>query len=717
MAKSKSPISKTPKGTPSFVKIGDPAACTIDEYRVVANSNLEDYDKTYANRWENFSNILPGISSYPELTWSDYEWFRPDEAVPGSHVHIMQACNRTYFDNGLIRNITDLMGDFTAQGIRFSHRNKRNQTFLRNWGRQVNMAGVSERFANMLYRLANVPIRRMTAILTPKVKDELFKANAEADLDATPDAKKGKEIPWKYVLLNPATVTVAGGPLSSFVGKKLYAINIPGSVKALISSPRTDIEKQIVSEVPEDIKRAAKSDQPYPLPSDKTICFHYKKDDWQTWATPICYSVLKHINLYNRLILADHAALDGAISNLRIFQLGDLDKQIVPTDAAIAKLAGILENNTGAGVINLIWGPDLKFLESNTNVHQFLGDDKYLPALRAIYECYGIPPTLTGGNMAGGTTNNFISLKTLTERLEYGRSLLREFWNGELKIIQKAMGWKTPGVVEFDLPNLGDENAENALFLQLADRGLVSDEVIQMRFGQNPEMEQVRLKRETREKKSGRRAKTRNQYLQPETNEENLKKIALQSGVASPSEVGLELDEKKKGEKSLLEHQEKMAKMTKQSGTPPGKQKSKGRPGQGRPINKKDSTKRKTKEFKPRLKAMEIWAVNAQERISELMNPAILKHFNKQNMRMLSDKEDSYAEGIKSSVLYNLEAFSEIDEGVIASVVKYAAPKPVDLIYKSFVTSFVERMNRQPTKDEIKQINAAVYTIIRGNDE
>lgn len=693
----------------------------LGSFCIVNNGTLEDDGKVYANRRQDFSSILPGISSYPELTWSDYEWYRPDEAMPGSHVAVMQACNRAYLDNGLIRNITDLMGDFTSQGIRVSHRNKKNQTFLRNWWRIVNGNTVSERFANLLYRLANVPVRRSTAVLTPKIKDEMHKVLAEADIpaadiDAEIKKKFSKEIPWRYSIMNPATLLVAGGPLASFVGQKRYAINVPAKVKQIINAPKDKLEREIVEQLPPDLISAAKAGEPYPLPADKTVVFHYKKDDWQSWGTPISYSCLKHINLYNRLILADHAALDGAISNLRIFKLGSLAEKIAPTDAAVAKLAGMLENNTGAGVVNLIWGPDIEMLESTTSVHQFLGDDKYRPTMRAIYETYGIPPTLTGGNTAGGTTNNFISLKTLIERLEYGRSILKAFWEAELKIIQKVMGWRSPGVVEFDVPCLGDENAENMLFLQLVDRGLVSDEVIQLRFGQNPDMENVRLKRETREKKSGRRAQTRSPFLQPENNEEALKKIALQTGVASPSEVGLELDEKAAKEKSLLDRQEQMAKVAKKNAVPPAGIKPKGQPGQGRPSGKKDSTKRKKKEFKPKLKAMEIWATNAQDKIAEFLNPAILDHFGKKNMRQLSRKEDEYAERIKSSVLYSLEAFSEVTESVVAGLVGSTTDKATTRIYREYLQEFAATVNRELTKDELKQIRAGVYALLRSDN-
>lgn len=71
--------------------------------------------------------------------------------------------------------------------------------------------------------------------------------------------------------------------------------------------------------------------------------------------------------------LADMSALDGAISNIRLWKLGDLDNKILPTKTSINKLRNILASNVGGGTMDLVWGPELDFKESATEVHKFLG--------------------------------------------------------------------------------------------------------------------------------------------------------------------------------------------------------------------------------------------------------------------------------------------------------------------------------------------------------
>ena len=69
----------------------------------------------------------------------------------------------------------------------------------------------------------------------------------------------------------------------------------------------------------------------------------------------------------------------------------------------------------------------------------------------------------------------------------------------------------------------------------------------------------------------------------------------------------------------------------------------------------RDSETRKKKEFKPKTKAaVELWAKDAQTKISEVINPGILQQFGKKNMRSLTAQELAQSETIKFGVLFKL---------------------------------------------------------------
>lgn len=705
----------------AYVTWGDDLQSKQDALKQTADS-LDEFNgiqKTSAMRRYglDYSNLDTNTSGRPGLTRSDYYFFRPDEAPPKAIKDIIQRAEDIYQRVGLVKNVVDLMGDFACQGIKIVHKNKRIERFYRRWFKKIKGKDRSERFLNNLYKSGNVVIDRRTAKISVKVTDKLYKALGGADMQMNDipeiDLEK-KEIPWKYTFLNSVFVDVTGGQLSSFLHDKRYELKLPASLAKIINNPKTEAEKKVVESLPQQIIDAAKSKKAYPLDPNKTIVFHYKKDDWQAWAYPMIYAIMDDITIIEKLKLADMAALDGAISNIRIFKLGSLEHRIAPTKAATAKLAQILGNNVGGGTMDLIWGPDIELIESKTNVHQFLGESKYIPHMNSVYAGLGIPPTLTGTFGAAGTTNNFISLKTLTQRLQYGRDVLIEFWENEIALIQKAMGFKYPAKIEFDRMDLSNEDSEKALLVQLADRNIISDELLQTRFGFDPDMEKSRLNREHRERESNRMVKKSGPFYEPES-ENALKKIALQTGIVSPSQIGLDLEKKKSGEKSALD-------MKQNSSPSPNRMANDspeslpGIPGQGRPKLSKDSQKRKTKTFSPQTGAgLMIWANKAQDKISEIINPILLDFYNKKNLRSTSSVESSEMELIKTKILFGLKPFSKIDKEIVmdsfANIDSNTIKQSISDYYL-WLKNISNELNTNLSIEEIKQAKASFYSVV-----
>lgn len=719
--KSEAIADAVPPNTEIYIAWGDDLASKEKALKASAESlgEFTGVEHTSAMRRYglDYSNLGRNTSGRPGLTRSDYDFFRPDEAVPREFKIILKRAEDVYQRVGLVKNVIDLMGDFASQGIRPIHRNKRIERFYRKWFKKVRGKERSERFLNNLYKTGNVVINRQTGKLSLKATDSLYKASASPDFqiqDIEESKIEKREIPWKYTFIDPYFVDVAAGALSSFVQDKRYQLTLPAGLRKLILNPKSESEKSVVSNLPPAILEAAKTKKPYPLDADKTLVFHYKKDDWQTWAYPMIYAIMDDITVIEKLKLADMAALDGAISNIRIFKLGSLEHKIAPTKAATAKLAQILGNNVGGGTMDLIWGPDIELIESNTNVHNFLGESKYVPHLNSVYAGLGIPPTLTGTFGAAGTTNNFISLKTLTQRLQYGRDVLIEFWEKEFALVQKAMGFKYSAKIEFDRMDLSNEDSEKALLIQLADRNLISDELLQTRFGFDPDMEKTRLNREIRERDSERMIKKAGPWHDPSP-EQSLKKIALQTGIVSPSQVGLELENKKKGEKAALEMKTPVqlspTKLAKDSSESLPKE-----PGQGRPKNSKDTEQRKQKNFSPQTGAkIMFWANEAQDKISKIINPILLEFYNKKNLRSLSNEEVLELDSIKTKILFSLDPLTDITEENVVSKLKHLSAQQTNEIithYNKWSNELRSLLNKELTVDEQKQAKASFYSMV-----
>jgi len=706
----------------AYVTWGDDLASKQDALKATSEC-LNEYGlfnatAAYKGRTNDYSNLLPNISGKPGLTRGGYDYFRPGEAVPQKIKEIIRRAEDIYQRVGLVKNVIDLMADFAVQGIKPVHKNKRIERFYRKWFKKINGKDRSERFLNNLYKSANVVINRQTAKISIKTADDFFKANAADTTEQDEDKliPEKREIPWRYTFIDPVYVNVAAESLSSFVGKKRYELLIPASLRKIINSPKTENEKLIVDSLPAQITEAAKGKRPYPLDAEKTLVFHYKKDDWQSWAYPMIYSIMDDITVIEKLKLADMAALDGAISNIRIFKLGNLEHKIAPTKAAASKLSSILQNNVGGGTLDLVWGPDIELLESKTTVHQFLGESKYIPHLNSVYAGLGIPPTLTGTYGSAGTTNNFISLKTLTQRLQYGRDVLISFWEKEFELVQKAMGFKYSAKLEFDRMDLSNEDAEKALLIQLADRNLISDELIQSRFGFDPDMEKTRLNRESRDRDSERMVQKAGPWHDPMF-EGSLKKIALQLGLATPSQVGLELLKNKNGEKTAMEM--KMQNPTRNALVKDSSESLKGEPQQGRPKNSKDSQKRKTKKFVPQTGAkLQLWADAAQDNIAEIINPVLLDFYSKKNMRSLSSIQSLECEEIKTKILLATQPNEKIDQDLVNKLMGSINSNDINSIYQyylQFLNAMIASYSRELTVNELKQVKSYFYSMVYDN--
>jgi hypothetical protein len=290
-------------------------------------------------------------------------------------------------------------------------------------------------------------------------------------------------------------------------------------------------------------------------------------------------------------------------------------------------------------------------------------------------------------------------LKTLTERLSYVRNILLEFWNTQIKIVQSSMGFRFPAEVEFDFMYLDDPTAIANLLVNMADRNIVSDEFVQRHIKAKPGIERRRVVDEEKVRVSKDLEKISPYHAVDK--QYGLEKIALQTGVASPSQVGVEL-KKKKGDRAALD--------MKQPKVPRQNNNDKGPGSPGRPQNSRDVQQRKPREFKPKTKAsVELWAKETQGKISELLNPGILKSFNKKNMRSLTAKEFDQSEKIKFGVLLNLNYLEEVSAKVIHSGLNKKLPNGVLEKCDNWITNAANDMDRKLSIEEIRNIRATFY--------
>jgi hypothetical protein len=666
------------------------------------------YSSGYSNR-QTYIDVEPNRSVRPSFNRSDYDAFRPGESVPTRQKKIMGMCMAAYDRVGIIRNVIDLMSDFASQGLVLVHPNKQIEKFYRKWFSEINGIDRSERFLNYLYRCGNVVVQRRTARLSKKHEQELKRA-AGADIVIQDLKVPKREIPLKYDFLNPVAIEVADAG-SMAIGKPEFYLNITNyTYQSLLKTAKTNTA--VFKTLPENIQRLVQNgERKIPL-TDSTFFYHYKKDDWLLWANPMIYAILDDIMMLEKMKLADLAALDGAISQVRLWTVGDFDQKIVPTKAGLEKIRNILASNVGGGTMDLVWGPELKFTESNSQVYKFLGSEKYQPVLTSIYAGLGIPPTLTGASGAsGGYTNNYVSLKTLIERLEYGRQVLTQFWRQEIEYVRKTMGFRFPAEIHFDSIILSDEAAQKNLLIQLADRDIISQETLLERFREIPNIEKVRTNREERYRAGNSNAPKKASPFHNPHHKEDIAKIALTKDVLDSKEyfdnIGLPYTELEVKEQ---ETKKTVIQDTKEKRNPEIKD-------NGRPPNTLDTGPRKRRRVLPMSgepTSATLWGIETQEKISKFITPMICQHFGKADARALSKSEVSELEYLKLCIFTGMEPMIDVTPEVIQKILNYKTgpSKAFQEEVQLKVSSFHASRKRKPNNSEMKHIYASTYADI-----
>lgn len=652
-------------------------------------------------------SVRSGFNEY------DFDFYRPDEALPVRPKEIIAYCMAAYDKFEMVKNVFDMMSDFVVKGIQVNHPVAAAETFGQEWFRRVDGAGVSERVTRMLLKAGNCTLYRRTAIL-PEKKLTVFRTYGQF-LDKTggwldkvtpPKVKirpkvvlKDGEIPYGYFIHDPRTVEIVGLALNTYETplERQFGVRIVRDTYREMDILRNPIISESITPI------LSCQQSIVILPKEKTISLHYKKDDHQVWATPIVNSILTHLRTYDKLITADRAALEGAMSNIRLWTIGNLAERIFPNPAALAKLEDVLAATGNGGTMDLVWGPELSFTETSSKAYEFLGPEKYKPTLEAIFRGLGIPYTLAGhGGGESGFANNAVSFKVFTERMQFLRNILIKFWSDELDLLRVQFGWNDQFEIMFDNTNLSDESVLLKLFIDMWDRNIISDEYIQEKFGANPDIEAVRLRREDKRRDKGKLPPKAGPYTSENNYQRDAKKILLTQGSITPAEGGVDLDETKPGQISLVDRQAKFAQdaAKTQAVAPDKKQKTASR---GRPPGTKDSGKRKPKVVTA---GLAMWAEDTREQIAATLKPLYLKLKGKQNLRNLSVEEAAAFEDVCFTLMASFKPGDAVTEESLEEAANSteAFPAQLDLAYAEAKASVGDI-----SIEKDRRLQAAVY--------
>lgn len=316
-------------------------------------------------------------------------------------------------------------------------------------------------------------------------------------------------IPWEYISLNPLQMEPRGSrfanehywvmllskrdmaPLSRFMSYRYYddisttKVNLPEIFKGKLLPAKQG--SAYAAELRLDDTRLS-------------VIQDITKADYEDWATPQIYPANKEV-MFKRLMRdAEISAVESMKQAITLIQLGDVKEGFIPTEEQIERVAAALSG--GSQVHHLVWDNLIDGKVLQPNMGNIFDPKKYEQIDKDIYAALGVSEAVMAGK--GSFANSFMSIKLLLEKLETIRCKLEDWLRIEVKKIADAMKFRRLPIIKWGLMNLRDENSERKLWIDLYDRGIVSDESMLEQFGTdfNIETERQKFEKVVKEKEN-----------------------------------------------------------------------------------------------------------------------------------------------------------------------------------------------------------------------
>lgn len=610
----------------------------LDE-KTIGNSASYKNNVVVASTIEQRNSFWPGT----------YEAARPYDAVPFNFKDVIKLCRYSYLKSGVVRNVIDLMTDFTCEDLKFIHTDKKVEAFFRVWGQKVKIYDVVNEFVRHSLLDANVVVKRYTAKLNKPIEDQWTQAAPDLKLFKEKRKTLDKEIRVRYSFLNILSLNWEYDNNSPLKKKLTFKVN--PLVLTKLRDSNSSLHQSLYRNAP-DIADVLKKSDSYDVDMSKVYVSHNKKDSWDDWAPPFLYSILGDLNFKNKLRQAEMAALDGVINVIRLWRLGDHKEKILPAEGAFDRLLEILETNTGGGAVDILWDSMIDMQEYYPPIKDILGPEKYTQVDKDILIGLGIPDVLLGGS-GSNFSNSFIQLKTIVERLKALRNQVMDWLNYEIALVCEGMNIKVPPYVSFGQMNLDDEDTTKKLILELLDRGAISLEAVLDVYGQNFLIEVERIKQE---KENGLKLK-------------------------SP------LDEKPK--------------------TPTSNNSM-----NGRPPGSKDTEKRQRKNIKIRTKAsMLVKGLDIIDAIDEHVVPYYMQQINVSNARKLTNQQKDEVDKLRMVILSCIKPTDIINKDYLINKLDNLteADSAIYASINQMVQEYIEEHKQEPSIDQKKRIQAIAW--------
>lgn len=373
-------------------------------------------------------------------------------------------CQKSYFNVALVRNIIDLMTEFAVSPVHFKGGTKKSREFFKAYFRRLGVTQFQDKWYREYFRSGNC----FSYIFRKDIKNEDILNITKVYNDTSLAAKKAT-LPCKFIILNPADITISGQ--SNFINptynKVLNAYEI-----ARLRNPQTDIDKEIYESLPNEVKKQLdkrENSVAIPLSVENTIAVFYKKQDYEAFGISFLFSVLDSIDMKIAMRKADLQLLRTLNQIVLLVTTG------VPADQYgnginqnnLTALTNIFANESVGRVLISDFSTKASFVQPDLD---FLSSDKYKSVDDEI--SIGLNYVLLSNEKF---SNQATKIQVFIERIKHAQQVfIDEFLNVIIEQVSKELNFKSYPEVVFEETNLRDEAEQNRIIAQLIQMGVLT---------------------------------------------------------------------------------------------------------------------------------------------------------------------------------------------------------------------------------------------------
>ena len=376
-------------------------------------------------------------------------------------------CQKAYYNYAMFRNVIDLMTEFSSSNIYFKGGSKKSRQFLEAYFKKINLWGFQEKFFREYYRSGNVFVYRFDASLK---SEDLKKITKTFGSLATLSDKS--DIPVKYIVLNPADITMVGN--ISFSNGVYYKVVSDYELERL-KNPQTEEDKQVLENLPKETREQLLNKRQItsltlPLDPDKVSAVFYKKQDYEPFAVPMGYPVLEDINWKAEMKKMDMAITRTMQQAILLVTMGAEPDKGGINQKNLTAMQKIFDNESVGRVLIADYTTKAEFIIPD--IGNLLDPKKYSVVNEDIKQ--GLNHILVGDEKFA---NSNIKVKVFIERLRQAReAFINEFLMHEVKSICKNLGFKNYPTPVFEDIDIKDADTYTKVYTRMVELGILTPE-------------------------------------------------------------------------------------------------------------------------------------------------------------------------------------------------------------------------------------------------